>query len=130
MKKLTLSNNFNLLRFIFASLVIFSHVPELRDGNRSNEILTRVFGTISFGEMAVDSFFILSGFLIVKSWQDGKCVARFLISRILRIYPGFLFASLICAFIIGPIYGYGDYFHNFEPLKFIRNLVKLNLNER
>lgn len=90
MKKLDHENNFNLLRFIFASLVIVSHAPELRDGNKTNEILTQIFGTITFGQLAVDSFFIISGFLIVKSWNDKPIFTSFLLNRILRIYPGFI----------------------------------------
>lgn len=126
-KKIGRENNFNLLRFFFASLVIISHVPELQDGNRKNEILTQIFHTISFGEMAVDSFFVLSGFLIVKSWQERPRIGAFLSSRILRIYPGFIASSLLCAFIIGPIYGSTNYFQYFELLKFFSGLVKLNL---
>ena len=128
MKNTDHGNNFNLLRFLFASLVIISHVPELQNGDRSNEILTQVFGTISFGEMAVDSFFLLSGFLIVKSWLGRPNFAAFLSSRILRIYPGFIAASLLCAFVVGPIYGLADYFRNFEWSRFALGLVKLNLN--
>ncbi len=121
-------NNFNLLRFIFASLVIVSHVPELQDGNRSNEILTRIFHTISFGEMAVDSFFILSGFLIVKSWQGRPTVIEFLSSRILRIYPGFVVSALLCAFVVGPIYGSSSYFQEFWVSGFLLSLIKLKLS--
>ena len=121
-------NNFNLLRFLFASLVIVSHVPELQDGNRANEILTQIFHTISFGEMAVDSFFVLSGFLIVKSWQGRPSVIAFLSSRVLRIYPGFVASSLLCAFVIGPMYGLTNYFQDFEFVKFFSGLVKLNLS--
>jgi len=120
-------NNFNLLRFFFASLVIVSHVPELQDGNRSHEILTQIFGTISFGEMAVDSFFVLSGFLIVKSWQDRPDFVAFLSSRILRIYPGFIVTALLCALIVGPIYGETGYLQEFQPIKFSAGLVVLSL---
>jgi peptidoglycan/LPS O-acetylase OafA/YrhL len=82
------NNNFNALRFWFASLVILSHAPELQDGDRRHELLTQIFGTISFGEMAVQSFLLISGYLIVKSWQERPQVAVFLTHRILRIYPG------------------------------------------
>ena len=54
-------NNLNFLRLLFASAVIISHVPEFRDRNRSHEELTQLVGRISLGELAVDSFFGLSG---------------------------------------------------------------------
>ncbi len=60
-------NNFNVMRLIFASLVLLSHSSELVDGDRHRELLTRVFGTISLGEVAVNGFFLLSGFLIIQS---------------------------------------------------------------
>lgn len=103
MNSLTRLNNFNLLRFVFALLVILSHAPELTDGNRSREILTSIFHTISFGEMAVDGFFLLSGYLIVQSWIRLPKALPFFIKRILRIYPGFIVATCVCIFIVGPM---------------------------
>ncbi len=97
------SNNFNLLRLGLAILVLLSHSPELADGDRHREILTRLFGTFSFGEVAVDGFFLLSGFLILQSWQNKPAVGDFLKKRILRIYPGFIVASLISGLVVGPL---------------------------
>ena len=118
-------NNFNLLRLIFATLVIVSHAPEIQDGNRKRELLTRVFGTISFGDLAVDSFFILSGYLITKSWVSHPHVFTYLKSRVLRIYPGFAVASLLCAFIIGPIFGTPSYFTDFSNYLYLKSLAML-----
>lgn len=97
------NNNFNFLRLLFASLVIVSHAPELRDGNRSREILTRIFGSISFGELAVDGFFLLSGYLIVQSWHHGPELGSFFSKRIRRIYPAFIIASLFCIAVVVPL---------------------------
>lgn len=96
------SNNFGSIRLALASLVILSHSPELIDGNNSREILTNIFGTISFGELAVDGFFIVSGFLIAKSFRDSSLSAYFA-KRIVRIYPGFLVCFALCAFVLAPL---------------------------
>lgn len=120
------TNNYNLLRFVFASLVIVSHAIEIKFGNRDNEILTRIFGTLSFGELAVDSFFILSGFLISKSWIERPDIAFYLKSRILRIYPGFIASSLLCTFIVGPLYSDSTYYDNLNFFRYIKSIVLLS----
>lgn len=121
-------NNFNLLRLIFAILVILSHSPELIDGNRSRELLTQTFHTISFGELAVFGFFLLSGYLIVQSWLNRPEIIQFLRNRVLRIIPAFVVASLFCALVVGPIASDpGEYFSKFWLGGFIKNLVVLGL---
>ena len=97
-------NNFNFLRLFFASLVILSHSSELIDGNQSRELFIQFFqNTISFGGLAVDGFFLLSGYLIVQSWASSPQAIPFLKKRVLRIYPGFIIASLICVLVVGPL---------------------------
>jgi len=49
-----------------------------------------LFGTQPLGAMAVDGFFLLSGFLIVQSWATDPNLGRFLLKRVLRIYPAFI----------------------------------------
>lgn len=96
-------NNFNLLRLVLALLVLLSHAPELQDGDRHRELLTQLFHTLSFGELAVDGFFLLSGYLIVQSWDREPLPLLFLKKRVLRIYPGFIVASLVCIYIVAPL---------------------------
>ncbi len=98
-------NSFGFLRLLFAALVIVSHTPELVDGNRSRELLTRMFGTISFGEFAVDCFFLVSGYLIAGSFLANPQLSAFLRKRVARIYPAFIVSSLLAIAIAAPLAG-------------------------
>lgn len=101
------ANNFGSLRLLFAGLVILAHAPELVDGNRSRELLTQAFGTLSLGEIAVDGFFLVSGYLITASYRAKRSFADYLARRALRIYPAFVVASLLCIAVVAPLGG-GD----------------------
>lgn len=97
------TNNIDFLRLLFAGFVLVSHASELADGNRHREPLTRIFGTVSLGEVGVCGFFVLSGVLITQSWQRRPRVARFLVKRAGRIYPGFLMAAVVSLMLVAPL---------------------------
>jgi len=97
-------NNIGFIRLLAASLVIVSHSPELIDGDRSREPLARVFGTLSLGELAVDIFFLISGYLITRSYLTARHW-NYVTRRVGRIYPGYLVAYFLCIFAVGPMAG-------------------------
>ncbi len=96
------NNNFNLIRFLAASLVILSHSYPLL-GLGSHEPLKSITG-VSLGGLAVDVFFISSGFLICRSFVRRPSILDFSASRILRIYPALIVAVLFCTLVVGVIY--------------------------
>jgi len=118
-------NNFGLLRLLLAILVIISHSPEIIDGNESREVLTSIFGTVTFGMLAVDGFFLISGYLILKSFQNSSSIKSYLIKRCLRIYPAFIVASLICIFIFAPLSEGGKILLNDEPSLWFNRMLSL-----
>ncbi|MEH1805166.1 acyltransferase family protein [Nostoc sp.] len=94
------SNNFSFLRFALASLVVFSHCHTL-GGFGSEELFGNPQET--YGGFAVISFFILSGFLINRSYTTTSSVWRFLWHRILRIFPGYWACLLVTVLIFAPL---------------------------
>lgn len=95
-------NNFGALRLILAGAVIISHSPEMIDGNPSREPLMALGLHVTFGGLAVSGFFIISGYLIAGSYIASQSLGLFLRSRILRIYPAFVVACLLCIFVVAP----------------------------
>jgi peptidoglycan/LPS O-acetylase OafA/YrhL len=93
-------NNFNLVRFIAASLVLYTHSYVLTTGIESSQPLKNSLG-ITWGDISVDVFFITSGFLITRSFFRKKNLTSFIFSRILRIYPALIVSTLFCVFIVG-----------------------------
>ncbi|MBD2206526.1 acyltransferase [Calothrix sp. FACHB-1219] len=118
-------NNFTVMRFVLAALVVFSHSYTL--GGFGSEGL---FGNSqeTYGGLAVTSFFILSGFLINRSYINSSSVWRFLWNRILRIFPGFWTCLIVTVFIFAPIIYLSEngnlngYFHASveNPLNYIK----------
>ena len=99
------SDNVGILRLILASLVIVGHAPEMIDGTRTREPLTRIFHTLSLGELSVDAFFLISGYLIANSWFRSKSLWHYLERRVLRIYPAFIVSYLLCCLCLAPLVG-------------------------
>src|SRR5271166_3036519 len=56
----------------------------------------------TLGDIAVDAFFAVSGFLIAAS-ASRNSVPRYLWQRFLRIFPAFWVCLLVTAFLIAPI---------------------------
>ncbi|GGC82975.1 acyltransferase family protein [Undibacterium terreum] len=90
-------NNFNLIRFIAASAVLLGHSFALL--NRP-EPLGKTLG-ISIGSIAVDLFFITSGFLVAGSLLSKQSAMDYIWARILRIYPALIVMCLLVVFGLG-----------------------------
>lgn len=75
-------NNFAALRVIAALLVVYGHQTVDQTG--------------TFGLRLV-LFFAISGFLIAGSWHADPDVRRFLVRRILRVWPAYAAVIVACA---------------------------------
>lgn len=71
-------------------------------------------------------FFSISGYLIAQSWRHDSSILRFLVRRILRVFPGFFTVMLLTTLVLGPlisIFSVKNYFyiliHEIESLNIV-----------
>lgn len=95
----TRENGLTSLRLFLAALVVFGHAYEL--GGFGPDPLFRLIG-ITCGELAVNSFFAISGYLVAGSWFRSASTFDYLRKRCLRIFPGFWACLLLLGFIFIP----------------------------
>ncbi len=108
-------NGFDTARLVLATLVVFEHAYYLPYNNYKAEPLFLFSrGQTDFGALAVNGFFVISGFLITRSCLLTNDASRYATKRLARIVPGFLLASCLGLFVFGPLGAddVGAYFAN------------------
>lgn len=113
-------NNYNLIRALAAIAVLYSHSFDLVS-SVSHEPLLQAIG-LSASRIGVDVFFIISGFLIARSFIHKKSLLAFIRSRVLRIYPALIVSVIFCIGCVGWYFTTlptADYFFNEATLKFL-----------
>ena len=94
-------NNFNLLRLVAAWLVIYGHAWAIT-GTPGVDLVGQLTRIKFAGGVAVDVFFVVSGFLIASSLQRNS-LRSYLASRALRIVPGLVACMLLSVLVLGPL---------------------------
>ena len=113
-------NNFNLVRFAAAFAVLWSHSYAI--------VLSPAFEPwvqwlgYTPGGVAVDVFFVTSGFLVTASLLRLDNFKAFVRARALRIFPALLVMSVLLALVMGPLITtrpLDEYFADASVWKFI-----------
>jgi peptidoglycan/LPS O-acetylase OafA/YrhL len=91
------SNSFDVLRMLFALLVAVAHGISAHTGWQP------LLGSSGIGDFGLDGFFVLSGFLVTRSWFRLESFPRFAWHRFLRIMPGFWVCLVVVAFVAAPV---------------------------
>lgn len=97
----TRANNFTLLRLAFALTVLWSHSFAI-SGAGWDPISSAMHPYFALQELAVDGFFIISGFLVTPSLVN-RGPFGYALRRAVRIFPGYLMCLAITVLILGPL---------------------------
>jgi peptidoglycan/LPS O-acetylase OafA/YrhL len=116
-------NNFDALRLVAALAVILSHAFLIAQGTEKNDPLNWLTGNqCMLGLTGVFVFFAVSGFLVTQSFEQTHSPLRYLIKRVLRIFPAYLVCLVVTAFLLGPVVTtlpLGEYLHRPEPYNYL-----------
>ena len=92
------ANGLNLVRLVLASSVIFWHAYPLTGRPFPIPRLSQLAGDI-----AVDGFFAISGYLLAGSWLHKPLLLSYARNRILRIGPAFWICLVVVGFVVAPV---------------------------
>jgi peptidoglycan/LPS O-acetylase OafA/YrhL len=112
-------NNFNLIRISAAYAVLVTHSFAVAVG-RGNEPFRETLG-ITIGVIAVDVFFVASGFLVTASLLRRKSTIEFICARALRIYPALFMMLFLTVAVLGPFFTtvpFTSYITDWMPYKY------------
>ena len=96
--------NFDAIRIVGAVAVLYSHSYMVAEASEESELFQMLFGE-TFGMFFIYMFFVMSGFLITRSWFGSKGVGDYAFKRLLRLYPAYLASVAFVALVMGP-WGY------------------------
>lgn len=97
-------DNFLLLRVIAASLVIYGHAPPIAGGYAPKDLFLMLGIGHYSGDLAVNLFFAISGFLVTGSYVRRSNLVEFAWARALRLVPAYAVCLLALAYVVGPIF--------------------------
>lgn len=96
-------NNYLLLRFVAALLVIYGHSYGITKLPGQMDLIQRALRFTYAGGVGVDVFFVISGFLVTASYLNRRNWSEFMKARCLRIFPGLIVCVLATVFLLGPV---------------------------
>jgi peptidoglycan/LPS O-acetylase OafA/YrhL len=102
------SNGIGFLRLFFATAVVWSHAFAL-GGFGADPVQRLTHGALTAGLLSVGCFFVLSGFLITRSFERVESLGRYLWHRCLRIFPGFWVCLVVVALGVAPLLYLGQH---------------------
>lgn len=124
-------DNFLLLRIFAAMMVIYGHSFVLSPSPGASDLFLRHHWGIYSGDIAVNIFFVVSGFMVSGSYLRRSNLLEFLKARVLRIVPALAICLIVTAFVIGPVFSNlpaAEYLRSHDVFAYIFQNLKFSPN--
>lgn len=124
-------DNFLLLRIAAAAAVIYGHAPAIAPSVGTRDIFVRLGWGIYSGDIAVNIFFLISGFLVTGSYIRQRSFYKFAKARALRIYPAFVLNVAMLATVYGLMFtslSSAEYLHQDGVWNYIATNLRMSSN--
>lgn len=109
-------NNFDFLRFYLAFIVLLTHIIVLSEKQELEPYLKYLNSYLS-----VTAFFVISGYLIAKSYINSPSLKIYLKKRAARLLPAYIFVIITCS--VGLYFlsnkSFYDYFTSTQLFKYL-----------
>ncbi|MEP6806750.1 MAG: acyltransferase [Flavobacterium sp.] len=117
-------NCFDFLRFFFAANILLAHLCELSE-NKNLAFLVHFSNAI----IGVKGFFVISGFLVAKSYVNTPSIKKYFIKRAKRILPAYVVVIVLSVLVFAFFSNYSvlEYFSDNGVYTYLGwNLIFLN----
>jgi peptidoglycan/LPS O-acetylase OafA/YrhL len=131
-------NSLSLLRLVFAAMVLLDHAFPLGGFHGSADPMWGwTEGQESLGGLAVFGFFVVSGFLVTRSFDGSPNFVSYIWKRFLRIFPGFWVCLLVTVLVFAPLAFWFEHSslqgylhtHTDSPSGYLKNNALLSMNQ-
>jgi peptidoglycan/LPS O-acetylase OafA/YrhL len=90
------ANNFDFLRLLFATLVLYTHSFPLSGEPEADLMYHLSQGRAQMSTLAVHGFFVISGYLIFSSLLRSRDIGDYFFKRVIRVFPALLVVVVVC----------------------------------
>ena len=118
-------NNFDFLRLLFSTLVLVTHSYALTGLPSHDGLWLFSTGQAVWSALAVHGFFVISGYLILKSLLRSGSLGEYAFKRMLRLFPALWVVVGVCvvgAFFLSDLSA-PTLLHNASARAYLLNLV-------
>ncbi len=104
-------NCFDFVRLMMSVTIFFAHLSELSQSAKLSFI-----GAYFSSSFAIKTFFIISGFLVAKSFINTDSIFKYFLKRAKRILPAYVFTILFFAVVLA-------FFSTCTPSQYFSNII-------